>query len=134
MSFVYVITDVSPEEGPGQKLTNVSVVKIGFTSNDIDNRIAQLQTGNPRKLHLVYLYEFASIEMAKQAERMCHWKLKKHQSTGEWFHYSDEVFSTLKALENLSLFESYTCPDEEMYALLDVHHSARVLRIEVANG
>jgi len=127
MGYVYVITDIAPEEGPNELLTNVSVVKIGFTSNDVDYRIAQLQTGNAKKLHLVYLYEFETQEMAKQAEKMCHSRLSGLEAIGEWFYYSARVDSVLKSLKGLcNQFESCVCPDEEAFA--------SVLTLEVSNG
>jgi hypothetical protein len=116
VSYVYVITDSDPLEGPDGLLSGVDYVKIGFTSNDVKNRIGQLQVGNPRTIHLVYLYEFENPEMARQIERLCHWKLKGLEISGEWFHYSETVASVLRQLEFLSIFQSYTCPDEAAYA------------------
>lgn len=113
MSYVYVITDEGIDESPNGYLTKTNFVKIGFTGNDVDQRIAQLQTGNPRELHLLYVYEFENSEMAKIVERLMHWNLKPHRVSGEWFEYNREVYAKLKTLQELSNFESHTCPDEE---------------------
>lgn len=114
MGQVYVISDIHPEENVYTgMLTNIEHIKIGYTANDVDQRIAQLQTGNPRELQIVYEYFFDTPEMAKQAERMCHVKLREHKISGEWFRYNEDVFNTLKALEHLSEFLSHTCPDDE---------------------
>jgi hypothetical protein len=113
MGFVYVITDCIPEEDYYERLSNVDYVKIGFTSNDVSSRIAQLQTGNPREINLVYLFEFENTEMAKQVERIIHWKLRGLEKLGEWFHYSEVVYTVLKAVEKISIFSSHTCPSDE---------------------
>jgi hypothetical protein len=114
VSYVYVITDEERlEENEAGYLTHVSVVKIGFTGGDVFQRISQLQTGNPRPLQLIYLFKFVSVDMAKQAEKMCHSKLRAHGLTGEWFHYCRPVFKVLNALAELSELEAYTYPSDE---------------------
>jgi hypothetical protein len=128
MSYVYVVSDFLPAEGPDGLLDGVETVKIGFTSNDVSSRISQLQTGNPKKIHLVYLYHFHNSEMAKQAEKMCHWSLSGYEATGEWFHYCEAVHSVLEALKSFAVFESSTFPSDAALA------ACRKISLAVNNG
>lgn len=128
MGYVYVVTDGDILENEQGLLTKTETVKIGYTANDVYNRISQLQVGNPRKISLVYLYRFETPEMAKQAEKMCHRSLSGSEASGEWFYYGETVAAVLKALETFAVFESSTAPDEESYKA----YNAKVLA--VANG
>lgn len=59
--------------------------KIGF-SNCPENRLSQLQVGNPFSLELS-----AIIEGEIEDEKNLHQKFSKYKLSGEWFHYSDEI-------------------------------------------
>lgn len=89
MSYVYVIEESITEE---QYLSGGGwALKVGFTSDsDIRNRLSQLQTGNPNKLHVKYVFQFKDAEMARSVERLVHWKLQKSRLNGEWFEASPE--------------------------------------------
>lgn len=56
-----------------------SPVKVG-KANDVLNRIASLQTGNPRTIELVGL-----IVGSEELERAWHYELRKSRLVGEWF-------------------------------------------------
>lgn len=59
--------------------------KIGF-SNCPENRLSQLQVGNPFSLEIS-----AVIEGNVEDEKRLHQKFDKYKLSGEWFHYSDEI-------------------------------------------
>lgn len=63
-------------------------VKIGLTQN-LDKRIAALQTGFPHRLHPYLLVQVPS-DKARSAERACHDKLKASRLSGEWFNVTPE--------------------------------------------
>lgn len=58
--------------------------KIGV-SNDLETRLADLQTGNPLPLHLRVAYEFPSAYMV---EKVMHQKFSEKRAQGEWFRLS----------------------------------------------
>lgn len=55
--------------------------KIGV-ANDVENRLAQLSTGNPYPLEVQTIYEF---ENAEPVERAIHQRYKSARQRGEWF-------------------------------------------------
>lgn len=121
MSFVYVITDDGIQDP--RDLSSVSVVKIGYTSDpNIYNRIRQLQTGNPRPLSIIEIHEFENQEMARQFEKLCHWRLRGHGLTGEWFEYNEKVKTFLATISLLSIH--YPC--EFICAFFDKHEVKNV--------
>lgn len=69
--------------------------KVGV-ANDVDLRLAQLQTGNPLVLSLVDAYGFDNAEIV---ERAIHQAWKKERIRGEWFRLSpvqaEEDFSEI---------------------------------------
>jgi hypothetical protein len=101
MSYVYVITD--DPFNPNHPVDGVENIKIGFTSDkNIFNRVRQLQTGNPRPLRIVDVFEFKNNEMAKQIENLCHWNLTQFRLSGEWFKYEPRVMEVLCYVADLS--------------------------------
>lgn len=62
-------------------------VKVGF-SDDPEGRPAGLQTGNPRKLHLL-----GYIPGGEADERKLHARFIENNILGEWFRPSDELLS-----------------------------------------
>ena len=75
-SYIYVIGDTSKP------------YKIGFTKNP-DKRLKSLQTGNPRKLSMLYKEKINENEI-KYIEKQIHKELKRKQISGEWFDISLE--------------------------------------------
>jgi hypothetical protein len=55
--------------------------KIGI-ANDVQNRIAQLSTGNPHQINLVFCYGFRNSEFV---ERALHQKFLDTRLRGEWY-------------------------------------------------
>jgi len=101
MCYVYVLSD--DEENHERPRDGVRMIKIGHTQGaDIDSRVKQLQTGNPRPLRIIEVFEFQNIEMAKQVEKLLHWNLKESRKIGEWFEYGDETIETLSRMAFLS--------------------------------
>lgn len=67
-SFVYVV-----------KADDDPPIKVGVAT-DMRARLSQLQTGNPRKLHVLHL-----LLGDTKLERHFHKELRRGQMTGEWF-------------------------------------------------
>lgn len=61
-------------------------VKIGFTSNDAVQRLAQLQTGNPKPLAL-----YGWIKGDRNLEKRLHEHFRVYREEGEWFRLSAEI-------------------------------------------
>jgi hypothetical protein len=66
-------------------------IKIG-RSISAHNRLASLQTGNPRALQLVGYVLMTSTEVV-EAERLLHEELSQYAMVGEWFDLSVEFIS-----------------------------------------
>lgn len=71
MGYVYLIEDC-----------NNNCYKIGVTKGEPEKRLKKLQTGNPSKLELRYLYE---CEYPYRLESMLHSHYKSYNELNEWF-------------------------------------------------
>lgn len=60
-------------------------IKIGYSVNPSE-RLKELQTGSPVKLHLQ-----ATLEGSFQTEKGLHDLFKHLRTKGEWFRYTDEI-------------------------------------------
>jgi hypothetical protein len=89
--FVYVIT-----------IEGQDLCKIGI-SNNPNGRIAQLLTGSPFQMELVFAFRVESRDDARTLERAFHSYLEEHRSRGEWFHLSPEDAVFLMSI-NLAAF------------------------------
>src|SRR5512146_364461 len=61
-------------------------MKVGISTKPL-TRLANLSTGSPSRLHLV----FYSRLFGKVAEETLHRQLSDHRRTGEWFKWNAEV-------------------------------------------
>lgn len=68
-------------------------IKIGHTDN-IENRLKQMQTGNPDKLVLLHL-----TNGGKNFEDELHERFSKYHYRGEWFHPSQELLDYINELK-----------------------------------
>lgn len=64
---------------------NVDVVKVGITTNKIQRRMQQLQTGCPYKLFLLRFLMFPKKENLFKYEKCVHFFLESYKLSGEWF-------------------------------------------------
>lgn len=71
MGIVYLIED-----------SNNNCYKIGVTKGDPVKRLKKLQTGNPSKLELIYIYE---CKYPYRLETMLHAHYKSVNELNEWF-------------------------------------------------
>lgn len=71
--FVYVIAEPDGE-----------YAKVGVTQSPLV-RLCTLQTGNPRRLSLIYQEELPTRDMAYQAEYRAHGAMLRWRLEGEWF-------------------------------------------------
>ena len=81
MSNVYFILDVKS-----------GAVKIG-KANNIEERISDLQTGNPNLLRVEYFIECKSEEHSFELEKKLHKKFEHLNLIGEWFKYDTDLFN-----------------------------------------
>jgi hypothetical protein len=70
-------------------ITKTMNVKIGI-SNNVDDRIKGVQTGNPGKIHLIAA--FNAGKEAQKHEVYFHKKYKKFSTSGEWFEFNSQQF------------------------------------------
>jgi predicted GIY-YIG superfamily endonuclease len=68
-------------------------VKIG-KANDVDQRLRELQTGNPKELHIRVVLICASSSNALHMEKVFHRRFKRFRMRGEWF--SNKVLKMLR--------------------------------------
>lgn len=64
-------------------------VKIGIAAN-VDDRLNQMQTGNPYELRLLKVMESANAE---QDEESIHCALERYRIRGEWFKLPPDVLA-----------------------------------------
>lgn len=88
MSFVYCIFDEKS-----------NAVKIG-KANNIDERLADLQTGNSNSLKLIGCVECKSEEHSFWLEKKLHKKFKHLLIRGEWFVYDVQIFESFLSDKN----------------------------------
>lgn len=72
-------------------------VKIGTTENSPEERLAQLQIGNPRKLIIIRV-----VDGGYNLELFLHKYFDEFRLEGEWFSYSEPI---KKYIENVKRFE-----------------------------
>ena len=96
---IYVVTD-----SENVMYHEIEYIKIGITSsNDIRGRISQLQTGNPRIIRLVALFDIGGCETTlRGCERLLHWNFARNRASGEWFFFDEDIHPTLEAFAKLS--------------------------------
>ncbi len=66
-------------------ISDGNYIKIGI-ANNVEERIKQLQTGNPNKLFIV-----SQFENRGQLEKAIHKKFSHLHVGGEWFQYTNEI-------------------------------------------
>jgi hypothetical protein len=74
IGYLYVILCKDGRDDP--------LYKIGITANDVESRLAQLQTGSPYELEVSDCYGFENIEVV---ERAIHHAFRGQRERGEWF-------------------------------------------------
>lgn len=74
-TFVYLIAQEGPE----------TAFKIGIAA-DVQKRRAQLQTGNPIFLDVIWMLPCPSRRLAQEIERTIHSALEDYVMLGEWFN------------------------------------------------
>ena len=72
--------------------TASNAVKIG-KANNIEQRMSDLQTGNPNPLKLIHEIECESEKQSFLLEQTLHKKLEKVRLIGEWFRYDELIFA-----------------------------------------
>ena len=76
-----------------------NLYKIGFTRGTVENRLAQLQTGNATKLSIIRTFE---CEHPSLVEHHLHAKFSSKQVLNEWYDLEDDdVFSFLESCETI---------------------------------
>ena len=62
------------------------LIKIGYTSGDINIRIKQFETGNPNQLKLLLV-----LEGGLELEKKLHERFHEFHERGEWFRPENEL-------------------------------------------
>jgi hypothetical protein len=90
MSLVYILREAS-ERLPDSQGIRSNYYKIGKGQGDVEGRIAQLQTGNPRPIEAVTVFTMPDAASAFYLETVLHNLHADHRIPGsEWFTF-DEV-------------------------------------------
>ena len=76
-------------------------IKIGFTNQPIKKRLSELQTGNPYKLKVLFVYKGHTV-----TEIRLHWLHRHHCIRGEWFKNVEEIHTEIRSLKAKQSFES----------------------------
>ena len=73
--------------------TKGGMIKIGYTSKDVSQRLSDIQTNSPHKLIIL-----KTIEGDLKTEAKLHKKFTKYRLSGEWFSPSFELVSYIDSL------------------------------------
>lgn len=85
--WVYAIGAINGEvKGPEQ----IECIKIGVTGSCPKKRLSTLQTGNHRKLILLYALDTERSDWAYNSEAHMHSLLAPYRTSGEWFSTSQK--------------------------------------------
>lgn len=93
---IYFIRAVDPREGA----LDEQLFKIGYTSGDPKERLADLQTGCPYKLYLAW-----TIEGEKEDEKRWHRKYRDHRvrRNGEWFRLTSQMQADIDSASRMNI-------------------------------
>lgn len=80
----------------------VGAVKIGFTSDSPEKRLAALQTSNPNRLELVGFFPARKCD-----ETTIHRYFRRHRLRGEWFNESELTIARVcgKLMSKIAVLE-----------------------------
>lgn len=76
-------------------------LKVGHAKN-VDKRIKELQTGNPKPMELVATKSFKFLSEARRMEKKIHRLCKKTRGIGEWFDFRGAL-STIYRSDKIDL-------------------------------
>lgn len=83
MSYVYLLLQINDMGNESHK--------IGVSKRDVEDRVKELQTGNPNTITILNQYKSKNYN---KIEKWLHRKFKLKHEKGEWFKLSDsEVFA-----------------------------------------
>ena len=83
----------------------VTEFKVG-ESNKPQERVKNLQTGNPRRLYIYRVIECATKQRAQAMEDIIHKRYAHRRNNGEWFTLSkEEIDEICKEIERLNGIE-----------------------------
>ena len=97
-------------------------IKIGV-AKDVDQRIYDMQTGNPSELFLIAKMPFNSPRLAYHIENMLHKKFRKKRIRGEWFKWNIKM-KIISDICNVDINDDYIIIemlDEEMLSEAKKH-------------
>lgn len=88
-------------------ITDGTLIKIGI-SQDAEKRLSVLQVGNPKRLSLLFSFDFETRDLAERIEQLIHNRIQDRIVRGEWFYvhpfYLLEVFQDIcEVLDALSI-------------------------------
>ena len=67
-------------------------VKIGYTRNNVERRLTELQVGNPFKLSIL-----KTIDFPKKQEILIHQKFYSSRCQGEWFLLNEDILEFIES-------------------------------------
>jgi hypothetical protein len=79
-------------------------IKIGFTKQDVDSRLAQLQIASPERLRVIYF-----LDGNFSLENFIHKKFSEFRKHGEWFFPSDEIMRFIYDLSEGNIDATELC-------------------------
>lgn len=68
-------------------MVNTNLYKIGYTKRDISKRVDEIQTGNPKKIEVLHLFE---TDHYVKVETWMHNIHASKRMEGEWFELTSE--------------------------------------------
>lgn len=99
--------------------------KIGITSNTIEKRISELQTGCPYKIKQHHHIDTKNQKLSQSIEKWLHKKYSKYRLQGEWFELPisavNEVCLYMNSFKIERNFTDYLKLEKEIKAMHNKH-------------
>lgn len=97
-----------------------TAVKIGKTTGTVDGRVKELQTGNPRKISVLFAIPVKTESGAYDIENHFHLAFQDYRLSGEWFDIADILTRDLLTDE----FGINAFADENVFSGCEVSETA----------
>ena len=109
------ITEVYVMYSELRGITKTMNVKIGI-SNNVQDRVKGVQTGNPGKVHLIK--SFKAGKEALKHEKYFHNLYSKNHISGEWYEFNNDTFTEIVLPDMYEYFSKIEVIEEESGVIL----------------
>ena len=114
------ITEVYVMYSELRGITETMNVKIGI-SNNVEDRLKGVQTGNPGKVHLIK--SFKAGKEALKHEKYFHDLYSKNHISGEWYEFKNDTFEDIVLPDMYEYFSKIEVIEEEFATIIGENYT-----------